>query len=267
MRIGKAILPKDYTDDDGDLLPGAEDRVVKEGDAMDLSWQFGGSPQTFDPRVQVSSEQSAKAFAMAVEEFKKLPPEARGSTSVGAIAVGINTMLANKNRPVVSATERLVSELVNDEPSRPKMDAQRPRTKSRIAVKQDSKPADFDKQVRRAMASLDIPGLDIVPNEPMISVELRYTESSRPVSHRFQVHWATVTRDVSGRVNKVNLSFDGRWGDFDFVPSRISFSDEPMQVILLEAGEDPQSATVFEAMRGAITADLGVFHVVTFTGL
>lgn len=268
MRVGKAILPKDYTDDEGDILPGAEARIIKEGETADLSWQFGGGSQTFDPRVQVSQEQSAKAFAMAVEEFKKLSPEERKTTSVGAIAVSINTALANRNKPVVSAAERLASKLVADETSRPDMEPRKQsKVKSKIAVKQESKPVDFDKQVRRAMSTLDIPGLDIVANDPMIDVELRYTEASQPVAHKFRVHWATITRDVSGRINKVNLAFDGRWGEFDFSPSRISFSDDPMQVILTEAGDDLQSATVFDAMRGGMTADLGVFHIVTFNGV
>jgi hypothetical protein len=268
MRVGKAILPKDYTDDEGDILPGAEDRIIKEGETADLSWQFGGGSQTFDPRAQVSPEQSAKAFAMAVEEFKKLSPEERKSTSVGAIAVSINTLLANKNKPVTSAAERLVSKLLDDEPSRPPMEPRKQsKVKSKIAVKQENKPADFDKQIRRAMSTLDIPGLDIVAIEPMIDVELRYTEASQPVSHKFKVHWATLAKDVSDRIVKVNLTFDGRWGDFDFNPSRISFSDESMQVILMEAGDDPQSATVFDAMRGGMTADLGVFHIVTFNGV
>lgn len=268
--VGTAIIPQDYTDKDGDLIPGAEERVIKRGGTADIAGQFGGNAQTFDPRLNVSSEQSMESFRLATETYSKLSQKERAMTSVGALAVSINTMMANKNKPVVSAAESIVAETFNSQTPTPEQTVTRnkpPKTRSRIATKQEQPAVDFNRQIRRAMASLDIPGLDVVPGEPWIDVELRYTEESRPIAHKFKVHWATVMRDAYGQINKVTVTFDSRWGAFGFSPSQINFTGESMQVILNEAGEDTQSATVFEALRGCFVADVGVFHTVIFASL
>jgi hypothetical protein len=250
MRIGTSILPKGYTDKDGDVNPGADDRVLKKGEAIDISGQFGGGSSTFDPRARGSTEQAMEAFRLANEAYDKLSEEDRDRTSVAALAVSINTMLARK------AEQQAASVSADNTGDKMK------KKKSNISQKHTGS-VDAATQIARAMSTLRIPGLGVVPFDPLIHVEVRYLDGSQPVSHQFSVHWADIVRNAYGGVSRATVTLDTRWGAIDFVNTDIPFVDgDFMQVILQEDGDT--EVISFDALRGKIVAELGVFQLITF---
>lgn len=276
---GKSIIPSGYASDDGepkDLTV----QTVKVGTVIAVGDMIEGPP--INPLAISSTEQSLRAFELARVTFDKLTPEQKKSTSVGALAIRINERMnqdAAKDAELQAVTAALNESLTvkavasAPPPRKPKKTRSVEETVTPVAVMNERRKATataaisdsgIASAVSAAFATLCIPSLAAQPFIPYIYVTLRYMDGANPVEKQFPVHWLTVYRGDRDEVVSVSLAFDSRSGESPFESLDIPFSHtESMEF----SATDGSSEVVFEALRGKMLADLGVFNIATFTAV